>query len=332
MADISLKNGAGSAVTYNSITQLKVPAADGGEDVVFQLPPVMQEKAVTITANGTTSIVPDEGKDGLSKVDVTVDVAGGGTADNAIYGAVCQNGASKVSTPSGYSSQTYPAATVKIPKEVDIVSVCYCRSSNTVADYQRTFIETTDYVMNTSSDTCNTVTVAEQSGAFYYNAESTAKETYFFTCLVVRFRYTGITGTKNGVGYDAVVSDLTPWGTDISKPWTLLNLTPLKTVVVEKNMPMSKYIFGQQKLLEKIVFPPVVSSIDDLAWYGCSKLAEFDFSKATVIPTLAHTWAFDDSQLPDNYVIKVPAALYDDWKAASNWSTSSVVSHIVAVE
>ena len=48
MADISLKNGAGSAVTYNSITQLKIPAADGGEDVVFQLPPVMQEKAVTI--------------------------------------------------------------------------------------------------------------------------------------------------------------------------------------------------------------------------------------------------------------------------------------------
>ena len=70
MADISLKNGAGSAVTYGGVTQLKVPAADGGEDVVFQLPPVMQEKAVTITANGTTSVVPDEGKDGLSKVDV----------------------------------------------------------------------------------------------------------------------------------------------------------------------------------------------------------------------------------------------------------------------
>ena len=179
MADISLKNGAGSAVTYNSITQIKVPAADGGEDVTFQLPPAMQEKVMTITANGTTSIVPDEGKDGLSKVDVTVDVAGGGTADNAIYGAVCQNGASKVSTPPGYSSQTYPAATAKIPKEADIVSVCYCRSYDTVADYQRTFIETTDYIVDTSSDTCNTVTVAEQSGAFYYNAGNTAKDTYF---------------------------------------------------------------------------------------------------------------------------------------------------------
>ena len=260
MADISLKNGAGSAVTYNSITQLKIPAADGGEDVVFQLPPVMQEKAVTITANGTSSIVPDEGKDGLSKVDVTVNVAGGGTADNAIYGAVCGDGAHKVSTPAGFSSQTYPAATVKIPKEADIVSVCYCRSYDTTPYYQQPFTETTDYTVDTSSDTCNTVTVAEQSDVFYYNTEGAAKETYFYTSLIVRFRYTGITGTKNGTGYDAVVSDLTPWGTDISEPWTLLNLTPLKTVVVEKNMPMSKYIFGQQKLLEKIVFPPVVST------------------------------------------------------------------------
>ncbi len=78
MADIKLKDGTGSGVSYAGVSKLKIPAADGGEDVVFQLPPVMQEKAVTITENGTSSIAPDEGKDGLSKVDVTVNVAGGG--------------------------------------------------------------------------------------------------------------------------------------------------------------------------------------------------------------------------------------------------------------
>ena len=46
---------------------------------------------------------------------------------------------------------------------------------------------------------------------------------------------------------------------------------------------------------------------------------------------MEHAWPFNDSQLPSNYVIKVPAALYDDWKAATNWSDSTVVSHIVAV-
>lgn len=40
--------------------------------------PDTQEKSVTITENGTSSVTPDEGKT-LSRVDVTVDVAGGGS-------------------------------------------------------------------------------------------------------------------------------------------------------------------------------------------------------------------------------------------------------------
>lgn len=84
MADIKLKDRDDNEITYTGISKLKVPAADGGEDVVFQLPPVMQEKAVTITANGTTSIVPDEGKDGLSKVDVTVNVPATPTQEKAV--------------------------------------------------------------------------------------------------------------------------------------------------------------------------------------------------------------------------------------------------------
>lgn len=332
MADINLKNGIGNIVTYNSITQLKVPAADGGEDVVFQLPPVMQEKAVTITENGTTSVVPDEGRDGLSKVDVTVNVAGGGTADNAIYGAVCQNGFKKVTNvPTGYSSQTYPEAIVKFPKETEVISVCYAYGNNSPPSYSQAFTDMTEYTVDTSNDTYNAVTVPGKS-TLYYNGAGSAADASFYTGVVVRFRYTGITGIKNGSAYDAVVSSLTPWGTNMSTPWTVMNLTPLKTVVIENDMAMPQHIFSYQRFLEKIVFPPVVSSIDDMAWYGCKKLAEFDFSQATVIPTMTHAWPFNDSQLPDNYVIKVPSALYDEWKAASNWSTSGVVSHIVAVE
>ena len=74
MADIKLKDRNDNETTYTGVSKLKVPAADGGEDVVFQLPPTLQKKTVSVTENGTTEITPDEGSDALSAVALTVDV------------------------------------------------------------------------------------------------------------------------------------------------------------------------------------------------------------------------------------------------------------------
>jgi hypothetical protein len=53
----------------------------------------------------------------------------------------------------------------------------------------------------------------------------------------------------------------------------------------------------------------------------------YDFTSHTVVPTLASTGAFQN--IPSDCEIRVPAALYDEWIAATNWSTYA--SKIVAV-
>lgn len=72
--NIKLKDGTGAEIDYTGVPKIKIPAADGGGDVIFQLPPTMQEKSVSIASNGTTEVTPDAGYDGLSKVTVTTNV------------------------------------------------------------------------------------------------------------------------------------------------------------------------------------------------------------------------------------------------------------------
>lgn len=93
-------------------------------------------------------------------------------------------------------------------------------------------------------------------------------------------------------------------------------------------IPNSVTSIGQQAFyrnpLTSIKIPESVTSIASYAFYECKSMAIYDFSQCTSIPTLG-SYAF--SGIPSDCKIVVPDALYDEWIAATNWS--SYASYII---
>ena len=79
--------------------------------------------------------------------------------------------------------------------------------------------------------------------------------------------------------------------------------------------------------LASITIPASVTSIKSSTFYQCFSVAFYDFSNHATVPTLANTNAFTD--MAADCEIRVPAALVDEWKAATNWATYA--DHIVGV-
>ena len=79
--------------------------------------------------------------------------------------------------------------------------------------------------------------------------------------------------------------------------------------------------------LSSSTIPNSVTSIGATEFQNCYGVRFYDFSNHTTVPTLSNANAFNN--IPADCEIRVPAALYDEWKAATNWTTHA--SKIVAV-
>lgn len=82
---------------------------------------------------------------------------------------------------------------------------------------------------------------------------------------------------------------------------------------------ISNLMFSNCTNLTSITIGNSVTNIGQMAFYDCTNLTEIDFSTHTTIPTLYSTDAFSGTS--SSLVIKVPSALVNEWKAATNWST-----------
>ena len=79
--------------------------------------------------------------------------------------------------------------------------------------------------------------------------------------------------------------------------------------------------------LVSITIPNGVTSIGSSAFSDCYGMRYYDFSACTSVPALSNTNAFNN--IPSDCQMLIPAALYDEWSAATNWAIYA--DHIVGV-
>ncbi len=98
------------------------------------------------------------------------------------------------------------------------------------------------------------------------------------------------------------------------------NCPSLVRVTLPENLTnIAQGVFTKALALGQLKIPGGVTSIDSGAFSGCSGVAFYDFSIHTAVPALAATDAFNG--IADDCEIRVPAALAEEWKAATNWAT-----------
>ena len=102
----------------------------------------------------------------------------------------------------------------------------------------------------------------------------------------------------------------------------------LASIVIPDNITsIGEYSIADCYSLTSVAIPGSVKNLVQYAFYNCHGVRYYDFTRHTAVPTLSDTNAF--TGIAADCEIRVPAALADEWKAATNWATYA--NYIVGV-
>ena len=100
-----------------------------------------------------------------------------------------------------------------------------------------------------------------------------------------------------------------------------------KVEIGEGITSIDTYAFSNCHSMSSITIPEGVTSIGSYSFENCYGMRYYDFTACTSVPTLSSTSAFKG--ISADCQMLIPAALYDEWSAATNWATYA--KYMVAV-
>ena len=155
------------------------------------------------------------------------------------------------------------------------------------------------------------------NGAFY--------NCYALASITIPNGVTSISGSAFQGCY-ALASITIPNGVTSIRDSTFLSCYALASITIPDGVTsIGDHAFSSCLALESITIPDGVTSIGNYAFSNCKRMRYYDFCACTSVPALLS----GALSTPYDCQIRVPAELYDEWIAATNWSTYA--SYIVAV-